>query len=215
MILRSLFFTGLGFAILAPAQAATVNVGGIVLAPFQDAGGNTLPDGSIIQVGYLLGLDPSVDLSNPVNAANIDWNSFTAIAGFGSARDAGNYDTRVSSIFGPGGFFADGLEFDTDTDFGAPSELPVRIALRVFDSTTDTNANFNTYTGSSARFILEPPGAVPSPDLGRADIDINGGDSDLVWQGDPFRTTVAIPEPSTSLSMLLGLGLLASRRRRK
>ncbi|YCM45344.1 PEP-CTERM sorting domain-containing protein [Verrucomicrobiaceae bacterium 227] len=219
MTSKSLIITGLRFSLLCSvSQAASVNVGGVVETPFRNSEGNILPDGSIIQIGYLLGVDTSTDLSAPENLAKIDWNSFTALTGFGSPKSADNYDTRVSSIFGEGGFFGDALVFDSETDFGVPSELPVRMALRVFDSSTGTaNALFNTYTSSADTFILELPNALDT-NAGRADIDIGagGGDSRIIWQGTPFLTDVeAIPEPSTSLSALLGLGLLIGARRRK
>ncbi|MGB0145089.1 MAG: hypothetical protein ACPGAP_09980, partial [Akkermansiaceae bacterium] len=65
--------------LLSPiAQAVSVNVGGIILAPLQNSDGSSnLPDGSIIQVGYLLGIGNSGDLDTPAAIAAIDWNSFT------------------------------------------------------------------------------------------------------------------------------------------
>ena len=203
--------------LLSPiAQAVSVNVGGIILAPLQNSDGSSnLPDGSIIQVGYLLGIGNSGDLDTPAAIAAIDWNSFTPITGLGSPRDSGSYDTRVTSLFSPAGFFADGLAFDSDLDFGSPSGLPVRIALRVFDSTTATvGANYNTYTGVDDRFLLELP-APPDTSAGRADIDIDSaGQAGIVWEGTPFRTDLVIPEPSSSMALILGSLLLLGRSRR-
>lgn len=220
MTLKFSLTAALGIVLLGSAvQAATVNVGGLVLPSLLDESGSNLPDGSIVQVGYLLGLDPSVDLNIPVNAMNIDWNSFVALSGAGSPNSAGVNDTRISSIFGPGTFFGDGLSFESSDggDFGSPSVIPVRLAVRVFDSIAGINgAMFNTFTSSKGAFILENPDAL-NPNAGRGDFSIDdAGESGLFWQGTPFRTTViAIPEPSTSLSALLGLGLLIGTRRRK
>jgi len=218
MIPKYLLISALGFSLLGTAvQAAIVNVGGLVIPSLQDKSGATLPDNSIVQVGYLLGLEPSTDLDVPANAASIDWSSFTAITGVGSPMSTGVFDTRISSTFGSGTFFGDGLTFDTETDFGNPSEIPVRLAVRVFDSTIGiSGAQFNTFTSSKSAFILELPDAL-NPNAGRGDFSIDdAGESGLFWQGTPFRTSVdAIPEPSTSLSALLGLGLLIGARRRK
>ena len=216
---KFLFSSALGLGLMsASVNAATVTVGGLVLPPLMDENGtNPLPDGSIVQVGYLLGLSPSVDLDTPGGFALLDWNSFVPLTGVGSPNSSGINDTRVSSIFGSGTFFGDGLEFESGDggDFGTPTGIPVRLAVRVFDSTTGVNALFNTFTSSGDSFILEDPSAL-DPNAGRGDFSINDvSDSGLFWQGTPFQTTVAIPEPSTSLSALLGLTLLAGSRRRK
>jgi len=199
------------------AHAATVSVGGLVIPSLLDENGLSLADGSIVQVGYLLGLDPSLDLDIPANSLNIDWNSFTAITGIGSPNSVGVNDTRVDSTFGPGTFFGDGLSFETADggDFGTPSGIPVRLAVRVFDSTTGPDgAKFNTFTSSKSVFILENPNDL-DPNAGRGDFSVDtAGEAGLFWQGTPFHTTV-VPEPSTSLSALLGLALLVGARRRK
>jgi len=217
MTSKNLIIYTLGTALTVSAtQAATVSVGGLILPSVQDRQGTDLVDNSIIQVGYLLGLNPSTDLNVPENSTKIDWNSFVAIAGFGSPKSDGVYDTRISSTFGPGTFFGDGLTFDTETDFGTPSQIPVRLAIRVFDSTTDTDgALFNTFISSKSVFVLEEPNAL-DPNAGRGDFSVDErGEDGLFWQGTPFLTNVdPIPEPSTSISVLLGLGLLLGSRRR-
>lgn len=206
---------GLGLSLLSSvSQAANVSTSGVILPSLQDRSGSTLPDGSIVQVGFLLGLPVGTDLTEPANIASIDWDSFTAITGVGSPNNTGDYDTRTSSIFGAGTFFGENLNFDdADPIFGG---LPVRVAVRIFDSIDAIgNADFNTYTSSNDFFILESPDPL-NPNAGRADFSINTeADPGLIWQGTPFQTSVAVPEASTSLSALLGLTLLLGARRRK
>jgi hypothetical protein len=197
------------------AQGANITLSGLVLPTLQDAGGNALDDGSVVQVGYLLGLSTGQDLSDAGNVANIDWTSFTALTGQGSENSTGDFDTRISSLFGSGTFFGENLVFD-DADAIFAQGLPVRVAVRVYDSVSDiTGAPYNTYTSATDAFILESPDAL-NPNAGRADFSINDvSDSGLIWQWDetPFQTG-AIPEPSTILSSFLVIGMLLGRRRR-
>lgn len=199
------------------AQGANITLSGLVLPTLQDADGNALDDGSVVQVGYLLGLSTGQDLSDAGNVANIDWSSFTALTGQGSANSAGDFDTRISSLFGSGTFFGENLVFD-DADAIFAQGLPVRVAVRFYDSVSDTTgANYNTYTSATDAFILESPDAL-NPNAGRADFSINDvSDSGLIWEGTPFQTSEldAIPEPSTILSSFLAFGMLLGQRRRK
>lgn len=191
------------------SQGVTVSVQGLAdtITGFD---GDVIQDGSRVEIGYFLGVDASVDPTT--YSASGAWDTFTVLG----------TTTTQTVLFDTidGGADYTGQDFDSDTDFSAlPADqqgagLDVRIGVRIFDDLE--SGRFNTYTilGDPAR--LEEPQAPPIPGAGTADLTTTG--ARIVWEdnANPFQTSIAaIPEPSTSLSALLGLGLLIGSRRRK
>jgi hypothetical protein len=180
-------------------QAASVNVNGAITGSLQNRLGENLPDGSVVEVGYFLG----VNITTPVGdyTPNNLWDTFTVIR-----------TVQTSKIFNffDAGADLSGAAFDSDADFDA---LPRRVGVRFTDS---ASGDFNIYTIDGTASELElAVGTPPAFGTGEADLSLDGATANVAWLGTPFRTTVAVPEPSTSLSALLGLGLLIGARRRK
>lgn len=200
-----------------PASAATLTLQGNGLSTLFDPSGTRLVDGSIVQVGYFLGVTPS---TSPADYSAADWMSFTPLAGLGSLNSDIDIRTRTQgsfeSVYSLGTITLD----DGNGDILPP--LPTRFGIRIFN-TTDPGAlavaNYNTTSASfsqwtSSGVITDPP--TPDPILSYA----QGGSAanpSLFWQdaSNPFTTSIAIPEPSTSISSLLGLSFLLGARRRK
>jgi hypothetical protein len=179
------------------STAASVSVSGLVetLSGFD---GNTIRDGSRVEIGYFLGVDSSKD---PNTYSLADWSSFELLG-----------TTSTGTVFFgliDGGVDLEGTRFDSETDFA--TGLPVRVGLRIFDDLD--SGRFNTFTTGGNNAILElPDDFVP----GSGDADLTTEGSQVFWEdsANPFQTSIAVPEPTTFFSTLVGLGLLAGRRRR-
>lgn len=186
-------------AIISQVHAVNVNINGVITAPLQNALGENLPDGSLVEIGYFLGVDLSTDVTG--FTANNIWDTFTVLRLSETGTQFNFFDAGASLT---------GTAFDSDNDFDA---LPRRVGVRITDSAT---GDFNIYTINSSATELELPiGTPPAFGTGEADLSIDADTQNVVWLGTPFLTDVtAIPEPSTSLSALLGLGLLIGARRR-
>ncbi|MDA7882082.1 PEP-CTERM sorting domain-containing protein [Akkermansiaceae bacterium] len=209
---KSLISSALIALTIGGAQAATVQISGSTFVNFRDSGGNPLAVGSAVQIGYFSGVDPT---TSGADFTPSDWNSFQAILGIDTSIASTGFRTQS---FGAGfeAVFNDSVEIDT-ADLGLPDSYPVRLGFRFFDTTGDstTGSNFNTVVRDDGNWLFNDPDgfAATPPSPG-----ISGDTPDLFWQDstNPFSTSIsAIPEPSTSLSALLGLALLAGARRRK
>lgn len=200
-----------------PLAGATLTLQGNGLSTLGDAAGTPLTDGSIVQVGYFLGVDTSL---SPKEYTQANWESFVAFTGANTDNSRIDIRTRTQGAF-RSVYTLGTLEFDDSTGDRLPP-LPARFGIRIFDTIDSagiSNANYNTVSSSSNTWFTsgvatDPP--TPDPILGFA----QGGASAnpaLAWQdnANPFNTSIAVPEPSTSLSALLGLGLLIGVRRRK
>ena len=195
-ITQTLTLTAILIGGISTATAATVSVSGLVqtLTGFD---GDTIADGSNVEIGYFLGIDSSKE---PATYSADDWSSFERLAN----------TTTATVFFGfiPGGVDLSGTRVDSNDDFPT-SPLPVRIGLRIFDSESGL---YNTFTTAGSKPILELTNPFV-PGTGDADLTTEG--STTVWEdsANPFKTTL-VPEPSSALSLLLGAGLLLGARRR-
>lgn len=188
------------------SSAAEFEIGGGSFANLLDVNGDNLAAGSIVQVGYFLGVP--VDRSG-VDFIQADWDSFTPLL----SAETFNASNGFESVF------QFNNTFDTDLDAEVlPTSFPVQLGFRIFDSTTSPDgANFNTVLRDVSTWTLNDPTTIPAPTPPSPTI--NSTDDTLIFWEDssnPFQTSIeAIPEPSTSLSALLGFALLAGSRRRK
>ena len=98
----------------------------------------------------------------------------------------------------------------------------LQFGIRFFNNSTKGGSTFfNTVTNEAWRFAFSPDGTNPPPTDSEMFLDpIAGGPTvaSAIWEGgaaSAFKTTVPVPEPSSSLTLLLGAGLLLGSRRRK
>lgn len=194
-------------------SATTLSIGEGSFIGFNGSDGNPLPDGSVVQIGYFLGIEDSI---LPSAFTPQQWSTFTPILGLGSL----NSDSRNPfTDFGTGEFDFAGLQLDTETDSGL-NNLPTRLGIRVFDTSTtpDASSFFNTLSSDNSDWILELPlGTPPALGTGRADLLIDSNTVGQITFQDNlnrFQTSLIIPEPSSSTTLLLGPALLLGKRRR-
>ena len=168
--------------------------------PFNDEFGNFLANGDLVQLGYF-------ELGDAPASNGDSFDNFVAI------------DT-VSFSVGVDGKFSDTANLDDAVDLPGTGSLTVRFGLRIFNAPNENGATrFNTVTHPDWDFTFLPP-SNPPPPAQEILLDPVGGVQNPIWQdaANPFSTSlesVPIPEASTSLASLLGLVLLAGRRRRK
>jgi len=180
--------------------------------PFNEQDGSTpLANGDLVQLGYFTTAGPGNGGAFD-NFVNI--NTVMMAIGVGSATPGG-FSSTVE--------FRDGNDGDVPVNwFGPNSSNPIQFGIRYFDAATEGAATFfNTVTHPDWVFQFESDDnnkftqeMILEPFSG----DQNQIDT-MIWEGGPasaFNTSVEamIPEPSTSLSALLGFALLAGSRRR-
>ncbi|MBL6923198.1 MAG: PEP-CTERM sorting domain-containing protein [Akkermansiaceae bacterium] len=166
--------------------------------PFLDStGSNFLANGDLVQLGYF------ETAGAPVNNGD-SFDSFVAVE-------------TVSFAVGADGKFTDQVTLDDASDLPGTGSQTLQFGLRIFDASTIAAANFfNTVTDDEWQFSFSTANPPPTPS--ELNLVPNFGAENPVWQdaGAPFQTSITnIPEPSTSLTALLGLALLAGKRRRK
>ncbi len=202
------------------ASAATVTIGAGSFSNFFNAGGANLPVGSKVQIGFFLGLPvmkdgSGIQTNGPATFTQVEWDTFTA------------FDSTLFTTFDADG--AGGNSFDSvlnasytfDTDLVAGLSFPSYVGMRIFD-TTGNNINgamYNTVARTVSTWEFTDPSIdtnqPPTPNI-PSTADIPAGT--IFWEdnANPFLTSITpIPEPSSSLTLLLGAGLLLGSRRRK
>ena len=200
----------LGLLLTLPTHAASFTIGGGSTVAFLDSSAATISTSSIVQVGYFSGISTLLD---PSSYSNAQWNTFTPISGIDSLNPS--KDTNVNAVGGPGTFGLS-LGLTTGTD-ALPPTYPVRLGIRVYDSTTTTTGTeFNTVSAFVNDWILNDPDVLPAPTAPNLLI-LSAAEPGIAWQADganAFKTTItAVPEPSSFA--LLGLGGMALLFRRR
>jgi len=90
------------------------------------------------------------------------------------------------------------------------------LGFLIFDTTESLidGAAYNTVVRDVSTWVFNDPGIVtnqpPTPSISSTN------DPLMFWEdsANPFRTSIAVPEPSSILSVLIGATLFAGRRRR-
>lgn len=206
-VLATLLSQGSGFS-------ATLGISGTNFSSLLDSTGATLAPGSIIQVGYFLGIDTGS--TDPSQFGAIEWDTFSALTGPGSLNPSLTAGTEdINATFR--GVYRLNLTID-DSSGGILPSFPSFMGVRIFDTTDpgslDT-ADFNTVATTLASWTATgPEGTAQGPVLG-LNVGGAGGNPSAFWQfsSNPFQT-VPIPEPSSSVTLLLGTLLLLGKRRR-
>ena len=196
----------LGFISAAPlSHAVSLSITGSIFS-VNGSDGQALPDGSLVELGFFNEVDATLA---PTAYTDVEWGSFTVI-------DTGVTE-RLFTVF------EGGVSFNTTVDSamvlgGNDADIPVRVGARFYDAAAGT---FNTIVRSDDLAILELPFGNPTvAGSGTADINARSTSADaatlFIWEdeGAAFMAAIAIPEPSSSVTLLLGLGLLSGRRRR-
>ena len=164
---------------------------------FLDITGSNLANGNLVQLGYF-------ELAGaPVNNGD-SFDDHVAVE-------------SVSFAVGADGKFTDQVTLDDVIDLPGTGSQTLQFGLRIFDASTSAAANFfNTVKDDEWQFSFSTANPPPTPS--ELNLVPNFGATNPVWQdaGNPFQTSINnIPEPSTSLTALLGLAFLTGNRRRK
>ena len=169
-----------------------------------DETGATLTTGDLVKIGYFELTTPGI-IDGPTTDGD-RFDNFVAI-------------DSITIQLGADGVFDETVELDDAADLPGTSEQRLQFGIRFYNGPTVSESTFfNTVTNEEWRFSFSSA-SPPPPDseiLLDPLISSNVVDSS-VWEGgaaSAFQTTVPVPEPGTSLSALLGLGLLLGSRRR-
>jgi len=166
--------------------------------PFEDENGVNLLGGDLVQLGYF-------ETAGAPTTNGDSFNSFVPIE-------------TVSFAVGASGEFSDTADLIDTVDLPSTNSQQLQFGLRIFNAPAEGSATrFNTVTDSEWTFTFWNGVGAPPTNSSMA-LDPNFGVIDPIWQdsGNPFQTSITnIPEPSTSLTALLGLAFLTGKRRRK
>jgi len=212
-----------------PIQAATYSISASSVIVWKDSSDSALSrgdsatdgDGSVIQIGYFLGVSSLKDTSTFTTS---DWAAFTPFTGLGSPNDTA-FDTTIGdNVSNPGsnapaGMYSLGISYNDAINNGLPGTIPpeIRLGVRVYNSTEGATGNFNTVTRNNSAWVLTKPHDDFDPGSDPQLVINNTTISTLTWQdggANAFKTSItAVPEPSSFA--LLGLGGMALLFRRR
>lgn len=182
------------------AYTASITIGGGSFANVFNRSGDHLPAGSQVQVGSFVGVDPS---KSGADFTSLDWESFNPFLGIGSSNPE-----EVISTFSVGeGFesvFQINSELDTELGDLLPSEFPVRLGFRVFDTTGTSleGVPYNTVVRDVSTWVFNDPEIItnqpPSPSIGASD------DPLMFWEDNdnPFQTSIEVIDDAQRIEML-------------
>ena len=182
------------------AFTASITIGGGSFANVLNGLGDALPEGSQIQVGSFDGVEPS---KSGADFTSVDWQSFNPFLGIGST----NPDEVIGTFSAGEGLesvFQISSELDAELGDLFPSEFPVRLGLRIFDTTENSleGVAYNTVVRDVSTWIFNDPKVItnqpPTPSIATED------DSLMFWEDNenPFQTSITTTDDSTRIEEL-------------
>ena len=182
------------------AFTASITIGGGSFANVLNGLGDALPEGSQIQVGSFDGVEPS---KSGADFTSVDWQSFNPFLGIGST----NPDEVIGTFSAGEGLesvFQISSELDAELGDLFPSEFPVRLGLRIFDTTANSleGVAYNTVVRDVSTWIFNDPEVItnqpPTPSIATED------DSLMFWEDNenPFQTSITTTDDSTRIEEL-------------
>ena len=182
------------------AFTASITIGGGSFANVLNGLGDALPEGSQIQVGSFDGVEPS---KSGADFTSVDWQSFNPFLGIGST----NPDEVIGTFSAGEGLesvFQISSELDAELGDLFPSEFPVRLGLRIFDTTANSleGVAYNTVVRDVSTWIFNDPEVItnqpPTPSIATED------DSLMFWEDNenPFQTSITTTNDSTRIEEL-------------
>ncbi|MDB4499699.1 hypothetical protein N9225_01580 [Akkermansiaceae bacterium] len=182
------------------AFTASITIGGGSFANVLNGLGDALPEGSQIQVGSFDGVEPS---KSGADFTSVDWQSFNPFLGIGST----NPDEVIGTFSAGEGLesvFQISSELDAELGDLFPSEFPVRLGLRIFDTTANSleGVAYNTVVRDVSTWVFNDPEVItnqpPTPSIATED------DSLMFWEDNenPFQTSITTTDDSTRIEEL-------------
>lgn len=182
------------------AYTASITIGGGSFANVLNGLGENISAGSQVQVGSFVGVDPS---KSGAEFTSVDWESFDPFLGIGSS----NPDEVIGTFSAGEGFesvFQINSELDTELGDLLPSEFPVRLGFRIFDTTGSSleGVAYNTVVRDVSTWIFNDPEILtnqpPTPSIATVD------DALMFWEDseNPFQTTIEASDDAARIEVL-------------
>ena len=182
------------------AYTASITIGGGSFANVLNGLGENISAGSQVQVGSFVGVDPS---KSGAEFTSVDWESFDPFLGIGSS----NPDEVIGTFSAGEGFesvFQINSELDTELGDLLPSEFPVRLGFRIFDTTGSSLAGvaYNTVVRDVSTWVFNDPEILtnqpPTPSIATVD------DALMFWEDseNPFQTTIEASDDAARIEVL-------------
>ena len=182
------------------AYTASITIGGGSFANVLNGLGENISTGSQVQVGSFVGVDPS---KSGADFTSLDWESFNPFLGVGSS----NPDEVIGTFSAGEGFesvFQINSELDTQLGDLLPSEFPVRLGFRIFDTTGSSLAGvaYNTVVRDVSTWVFNDPEILtnqpPTPSIATVD------DALMFWEDseNPFQTTIEASDDAARIEVL-------------
>tara|TARA_B100001057_G_scaffold441089_1_gene475435 strand:+ start:2181 stop:3896 length:1716 start_codon:yes stop_codon:yes gene_type:complete len=182
------------------AYTASITIGGGSFANVLNGLGENISAGSQVQVGSFVGVDPS---KSGAEFTSVDWESFDPFLGIGSS----NPDEVIGTFSAGEGFesvFQINSELDTQLGDLLPSEFPVRLGFRIFDTTGSSLAGvaYNTVVRDVSTWVFNDPEILtnqpPTPSIATVD------DALMFWEDseNPFQTTIEASDDAARIEVL-------------
>ena len=182
------------------AYTASITIGGGSFANVLNGLGENISAGSQVQVGSFVGVDPS---KSGAEFTSVDWESFDPFLGIGSS----NPDEVIGTFSAGEGFesvFQINSELDTELGDLLPSEFPVRLGFRIFDTTGSSleGVAYNTVVRDVSTWVFNDPEILtnqpPTPSIATVD------DALIFWEDseNPFQTTIEASDDAARIEVL-------------
>ena len=182
------------------AYTASITIGGGSFANVLNGLGENISAGSQVQVGSFVGVDPS---KSGAEFTSVDWESFDPFLGIGSS----NPDEVIGTFSAGEGFesvFQINSELDTELGDLFPSEFPVRLGFRIFDTTGSSleGVAYNTVVRDVSTWVFNDPEILtnqpPTPSIATVD------DALMFWEDseNPFQTTIEASDDAARIEVL-------------